>query len=173
MDDLLNLSSKSIVLQRNALLNVYQTVDTNIYFVEEGSIKLFVIDNETEQIIRFGYPGNFIVFLDSFLSNSKTKIFLQAIKKTKLKVISKEQWEKFILEDKNKILWIEMLEKLVLQQFEREIDILTHSPKERYMRVFRRSPQLFQAIPHKYIANYLRMSPETLSRLKSLDLRQE
>jgi len=32
-------------------------------------------------------------------------------------------------------------------------------------RVLTRSPQLFQEIPHKYIAAYLRMSPETLSRL--------
>ncbi len=55
---------------------------------------------------------------------------------------------------------------LTLQQLEREIDILTKSPKERYERVLRRSPQLFQEIPNKHIANYLRMSPETLSRLK-------
>jgi hypothetical protein len=32
--------------------------------------------------------------------------------------------------------------------------------------VFKRSPQLFQEIPNKHIASYLRMSPETLSRLK-------
>ena len=47
-----------------------------------------------------------------------------------------------------------------------EIDILTNSPKERYKRVLKRSPQLFQEIPNRHIANYLRMSAETLSRLK-------
>jgi lipocalin len=54
----------------------------------------------------------------------------------------------------------------VYQQIEREKDILTASPRERYLRVLKRSPQLFQEIPDKYIANYLRMSPETLSRMK-------
>jgi len=53
-----------------------------------------------------------------------------------------------------------------LQQMERERDLLTSSPMERYLRVKDRSPQLFQEIPNKYIASYLRMTPETLSRLK-------
>ena len=48
----------------------------------------------------------------------------------------------------------------------KEIDILTNPPKERYERVLKRNPQLFQEIPNRHIANYLRMSAETLSRLK-------
>ena len=58
------------------------------------------------------------------------------------------------------------MEQLILQQLEREKDILTSSPIERYKRVLKRSPQLFQEIPNKYIADYLRMTPETLSRIK-------
>ncbi|MNY13906.1 hypothetical protein D3C86_1470610 [compost metagenome] len=63
-------------------------------------------------------------------------------------------------------LWARLMEDLVVQQMEREIDLLTTAPKTRYERVLARSPQLFQQIPNKYIASYLRMSPETLSRLK-------
>ena len=68
--------------------------------------------------------------------------------------------------DNKIIMWTKILEDLILQQMEREVDILTTSPKERYLRVLKRSPQLFQEIPNKYIANYLRMSAETFSRLK-------
>ena len=89
-----------------------------------------------------------------------------AIKKTVLKVVSKHQIESFLETESNKNLWTKILENLVLQQMEREIDILTNSPKERYERVLKRSPQLFQEIPNRHIANYLRMSAETLSRLK-------
>ncbi|MNY67885.1 hypothetical protein D3C86_2055530 [compost metagenome] len=64
------------------------------------------------------------------------------------------------------MLWIKILENLAVQQLEREIDLLKNSPKERYERVLKRSPQLFQESPNRHIANYLRMSPETLSRLK-------
>ncbi len=72
----------------------------------------------------------------------------------------------FLALKNNQILWIEILENLGVQQLEREIDLLKNSPKERYERVLKRSPQLFQEIPNRHIANYLRMSPETLSRLK-------
>ncbi len=88
------------------------------------------------------------------------------IKKTVIKVITKKQIDDFLKTESNRNLWIEILENLVIQQMEREIDILTNSPKERYERVLKRSPQLFQEIPNRHIANYLRMSPETLSRLK-------
>ena len=67
---------------------------------------------------------------------------------------------------KNKDLWKKLLEAFVIQQMERETDLLTTSPEARYQRILKRSPQVFQEIPHKYIASYLRMSPETLSRLK-------
>lgn len=66
----------------------------------------------------------------------------------------------------NRFLWDQILEQLILQQMEREKDILTTSPIKRYQRVLQRSPQLFQKIPNKHIASYLKMSPETLSRLK-------
>lgn len=88
-------------------------------------------------------------------------------------MVNKVQFDKFLENETNRKLWIKILENLVLQQMEREIDILTNSPRERYERVLKRSPHLFQEIPNRHIANYLRMSAETLSRLKSLDFDQD
>ena len=62
-------------------------------------------------------------------------------------MIGKTQFDRFLEVESNRVLWTSLLEKLVLQQMEREIDILTNSPKERYQRVLARSPQLFQEIP--------------------------
>lgn len=167
MKELIDLADQSIVIERNELLKVKGTVDTNTYFVESGSLKVFVLDNDEEQIIRFGYQNNLIACIDSFLTNKPSNFYIQAIKKSTLRVIRKPQIIEFIeSSESNRILWLKIMENLVLQQMEREIDILTSSPKERYLRVLERSPQLFQEIPNRYIANYLRMSPETLSRLK-------
>ena len=60
-----------------------------------------------------------------------------------------------------------MLENLITQQMEREVDLLIESPAERLKRILERSPNLFQHVPLKYIANYLRMTPETLSRIRN------
>jgi len=166
MNELIELSEKTICLDRNEFLKVKGSVDTNVYFIESGSLRVFVLDDFEEQTIRFGYKENLIVSLDSFLTSKPSEFFIQAIKKTVVKVITKSQFDNFIKLEKNRGFWTQILESLVIQQMEREIDILTNSPKERYQRVLNRSPQLFQEIPLRYIANYLRMSAETLSRLK-------
>ena len=162
-----NLWHKNISLSRNEYLKVSGTIDTDLYFIISGSLKIFFIEEYEEHIIRFGYQKNFITALDSFITGLASDLYIQAIKKTELKVISKSVYLQFINEnDVNKELWNKIQEQLLLQQLEREKDILITSPKLRYERVLRRSPQLFQEIPNKYIASYLRMSPETLSRLK-------
>lgn len=166
MNEIISLSEKSITLERNEFLKFGASVDTNVYYVENGSLRIFVLDDEEEQTIRFGYKGSLIVALDSFFTNQPSLFFIQAIKKTVIKIITKQQIDNFLNGEANSILWNKILENLILQQLEREIDILTSSPKERYLRVLKRSPQLFQEIPNRHIANYLRMSPETLSRLK-------
>ncbi len=167
MKEIIELSDKTLTIERNDFLKVGGSIDTNVYCVESGSLRVFVLDDYEEQIIRFGYKGNLIVSLDSFLTGKPSELSIQAIKKTVVKVVSKQQITVFLETESNKSLWITILENLVTQQMEREIDILTNSPRERYERVLRRSPQLFQEIPSRHIANYLRMSAETLSRLKN------
>ncbi|MEN9639055.1 MAG: hypothetical protein RLZZ262_923 [Bacteroidota bacterium] len=166
MKELVELADREITIHRNEFLTVKGNVDTNLYFIESGSLRIFVIDEDEERTIRFGYRNNIIVALDSILTGKPTTLYIQAIKKSVIKVVSKSTIDQFLMEEKNRVTWTKTMENLVLQQLEREIDILTNSPKERYERVLKRSPQLFQEIPHRHIANYLRMSAETLSRLK-------
>ncbi len=162
-----NLWDKELILPRNAYLKVRGSTDTNVYYIKSGSLRVFIIDEVEEHTIRFGYQNNLIVCLDSFLSGRPSELYIQAIKKTELSVVLKENFMRLIESDpENGRLWQTILEQLVFQQFEREIDLLTASPVERYKRVLARSPQLFQEIPAKYIASYLRMTPETLSRIK-------
>lgn len=162
-----NLFNETIVLNRSDYLSTSGMVDTNVYFVEEGSLKIFVINDSEEQIIRFGYKNNIVASLDSFLSGKPSDFYIQALKRTTVKVILKTDLIIFFNSDSEYLkIWISVLENLVLQHMEREKDLLIVSPKARYERVLKRSPQVFQEIPNKHIANYLRMTPETLSRLK-------
>lgn len=161
------LPGKLITLKRNEYLCASGNIDTNAYYVENGSLRIFVLDENEEQIIRFAYTGNLFAVLDSFFTNRPTAFYVQTIKKTTLKAIAKQELDAFIAEEEqHQLFWTKILEDLVLQQMEREVDILTSSPLERYHRVLKRSPRLFQEIPNRYIANYLRMSAETFSRIK-------
>ncbi|MNE82805.1 hypothetical protein D3C81_1825410 [compost metagenome] len=104
--------------------------------------------------------------MDSFFDGCHSDFVIQAIKKTEVLVAEKEDFMHFVYESpENTSLYINILEGLVKQQLDREQDLLQDSPKIRYERVFKRNPLLFQIIPNKHIANYLRMTPETFSRI--------
>jgi CRP-like cAMP-binding protein len=156
------------IINRNEFLKFENETDLNIYFIVEGCLRLFIVDENYEHIIRFGYKNNIVAALDSYISEAPSDLNIQAIRRTIVKVISKSKFIDIIKQsDQCYAAWQIILEQLIYQQLEREKDILIHSPVKRYQRVLSRSPQLFQEVPHKYIASYLRMTPETLSRLKS------
>ena len=162
-----NLWDDTIMLNRNDFLTESGATDTNLYYVVEGSFRVYVIEEHEEHTIRFGYKNNLNAALDSFLNETPTELYIQAIKQSTVKTLNKNKFMDFIASSsENTKLWQLMLEQFVLQQMERERDILIQSPIERYNRVLRRSPQLFQEVPNKYIASYLRMTPETFSRIK-------
>lgn len=143
-------------------------VEKNLYLVESGAIRVFYLTEFEEMTIRFGYKESMITSLSSFLKGTPSEFYIDAIRKTSLKVISKESLMSLVNEStENLRQYNALLESLITQQIEREVDLLITSPTERLNRVLQRSPNLFQEIPLKYIASYLRMTPETLSRIRN------
>lgn len=163
----LDLWQEEIILNRNDYLKYPDTTDTRIFLVNSGSLRVFINDEKEEHTIRFGYPGNLITTLDSFFTERSSPMAIQALRRSVVSIMPKNVFVSFLdSEDENSRLWQQLLQGLIVQQLEREVDLLTASPAERYLRVLHRSPQLFQEIPNRFIASYLRMTPETLSRLK-------
>ena len=97
------------------------------------------------------------------MNNTPTIYQIKAIKESVILKTDKKTLQPLF--EKNPELYNALLIELINQQNERELDLLTHSAIRRFERLLQRSPQAFQEIPHKYIASYLRISPETLSRL--------
>lgn len=158
---------KTLEIERNEFIIQAGSIEYHIYWIENGAVRAFYLTELEEHTIRLGYKGSLITSLSSFLKDTPSELYLQAIRKTRLKALSKTEFLKFIGDDRERLRqYNAMLEDLLVQQLEREIDLLTYSPVERLQRVLKRSPHLFQEVPAKYIASYLRMSPETLSRIQ-------
>lgn len=143
-------------------------VEQSLYLIESGAVRVIHVTEFEEQTIRFGYPGSMITSLSSFITGKPSEFYIEALRKTTLRIVSRTKLFEIIHEDaQNQSIYIKLLEGLIVQQMEREIDLLTESPLKRLQRVLDRSPNLFQEIPLKYIASYLRMTPETLSRIRN------
>jgi CRP/FNR family transcriptional regulator, anaerobic regulatory protein len=158
---------QTIEIKKGDLLLKEGATDKHLYYVQSGLLRVVYLYDGVEQIIRFGYKDSIINSLASFLNNTPSDFFIDAIRKTTLLAISKQDLLNLVQENQeNQNQYITLLENLVTQQMEREIDLLTTSPADRLHRVLLRSPNLFQEVPLKYIASYLRMKPETLSRIR-------
>ncbi|OAV43461.1 Crp/Fnr family transcriptional regulator [Lewinella sp. 4G2] len=150
---------------------LHQPGDRNdtIYLVETGTIQVYVVTNGgEEQIIRFAYPGDVYSAIDCLLTGRPTILSARAIRAcTLLSLPGRMYRERILGNPKAAQLWQQVSAWMLVGQLDREIDLLIKNPAERYRRVLERSPQLFQEIPARYIANYLRMTPETLSHIRS------
>lgn len=161
-------NAREKVIHKGEFLTKEGDIERNLYLVESGAVRIFYLSEFDEHTIRFGYEGSLINSLSSFIKEQPSEFYIEAIRKTTVKVILKEELINLRnASDENLRQYIELLESLITQQIDREVDLLITSPTERLKRVLERSPKLFQHVPLKYIASYLRMKPETLSRIRN------
>ena len=166
-DALLQKWSHSVELKRNDFLVAKGQVETNLYYVASGSMRIFYPVKDEEICAGFAYDHNLICSFPSFIRQQPSDYAIQALTATKLKFIRRTDFfELFRVHRDIETAWRMLEEEALVGKIEREVEMMTFTPEERYKRLMDRSPHIFQIIPRKYIASYLRMSPETLSRIK-------
>jgi len=157
---------KEKILKRNEFLDEPGKIEDTLYFVKSGAMRLYYPMEEEEICVGFAYPPSLICSYPSFISQQPSAYFIQALRETELMGISRKDFYNLMLHNISiERAWRILQEKALLGKIERETELLTFTPEQRVNRLLQRSPHLFQIIPRKYIASYLRMTPETLSRL--------
>ena len=154
------------LFKRNEYLVSQGDKNQNISAIISGAVRVYYLSKDEEFTIRFGYKDSMISMLPTYFTGEGSLFYMQALRSTEVLMIAKSDLDQYLSEHpKHHLDYNELLQSIVAQQMEREIDLLTTSPQERLFRVMNRSPKVFQEIPLKYIASYLRMTPETLSRI--------
>jgi CRP-like cAMP-binding protein len=166
MDILSNLKSKTV---RKGTILLYQgDVCSVAYKVLKGCLKSYVIDKSgKEHILQFAPEGWLISDMDSFINNTSSTTFIDAIEDSEVLLLSKSALGSIAELDKETL--VEQNEKLLrnlISTNKRLINLLSASAEERYIDFTKTYPTLLQRLPLKLTASYLGMTPEYLSDVR-------
>lgn len=138
-----------------------------LYFIETGVIRFYIPGDENELTFNFSFSRQFSCAYDSFLTQTPSEYALQALAETIVWRISFEDLQKVYAHTKTgNYLGRFAAEKLFLGKSKRELSLLKYDARERYLNLFHEQPDIFRWVPLKYIASYIGITPQALSRIR-------
>lgn len=138
------------------------------HFVVKGCLRVYLIDREgKEHILQFAVEDWWVGDMRSFVKQTPSDFFIEAMETSELLTITKPALEKLYAE----IPQFERFFRLLIQNGfialqQRVLANLSQTAEERYVAFVERYPNLEQRVPQHQIAAYLGMSPEFLSRIR-------
>ncbi len=156
------------VSKNDYLLREGQT-EKYIHFVNEGLVRVFLRDEAKEISLDFIFASQFVSSYSSFLQQTPSKVNIQALADTQTFRLSHEKLYAFYnVSHKAERVGRIIAEQAYIRKTNREIAFLKLTAKERYEQLLEQNPGLVQHIPVKYLASYLGIEPESLSRIRRM-----
>jgi len=147
---------------------------TNIYWVVRGLVRQFYYKNEKELTEYMATENHIVMCIESLFREQPTHLQIKALEPTILIALPKADLEAVAMKSVNiQILYRKILEEsLILSQHHADM-LRFESAPDRYHRLVKSQPQLVLRAPLVYVASYLQMTPETLSRVRTAALQEE
>ena len=147
---------------------------TNIYWVVKGLVRQFYYKNGKELTEYMATENNIVMCIESLFLEQPTHLQIKTIEPSVLMAIPKLELEAVAMKSVNiQILYRKILEEsLILSQVHADM-LRFESAQDRYHKLIKRQPQLVLRAPLVYIASYLQMTPETLSRVRTAALLED
>ncbi len=139
-----------------------------IYFITEGSFRSYFVDKKgVEHIYQLRLDNSYISDLESFFSQRPSKYYIESLEDSKLLRISFERLEQLYTEVPAIERYFRILfQKAYINALERLNATMWDSAVDRYNELLREHKDIFQRVPLVYIASYLGITPESLSRIR-------
>lgn len=154
---------------KKAILLAKGQLENYVSFIEKGEVRFYIPAEEQKKEITFGFsfPGEMVSAYDSFLRQAPSLYQIETLSPTTLWSISYDDLHAVYKNTKigNSVGRI-VTEKLYLIKSGREHSLLTDSAEERYLKLFKDRPNVIKQIPLKFIASYLGVTPQALSRIR-------
>jgi CRP-like cAMP-binding protein len=154
---------KIITAAKNNIFLKKGQVCQALYFVNEGAIRQYYItENEDELTLNLFAENDWVLDFDSFAHQKPSKNALITLENSVIFELNIHDLHALIAQSQSFLL---LAKAFNLGVIDSTYDILT-TPEEKYKYLLATRPNILQKFSLKYIASYLKMTPETLSRVR-------
>lgn len=163
---LLEISIYKSCSNRTKIINIGDKTQT-VFFILSGMIRGYFINEKGEEKNIFLRPEYTLTGSpDTLFRNQASKYTFESILETEVLLFDYQRFQSLLKERPNLIqLYINGLEENVQTLVNRVESLIDKSPEERYDDLLAQNPQFFQTAFNKHIANYLGITPVSLSRI--------
>jgi CRP-like cAMP-binding protein len=156
------------VLKKKAYLLNPGDISRETGYVNRGCFRRYVVsESGKESILNFATEDWWVGDLESFFLEKPTRYHVQALEDSEVLTLSRQNYLRVIeIFPKYKSFHEEKIQRTLFVTLDRATAAKVESPEEKYLKLAKEQPDLFQRIPLHYIATYLGIEPESLSRLR-------
>ena len=143
-------------------------VCTNIYWVVKGLVRQFYYKNDKELTEHMAVENSIVMCIESLFKEKPSHLQIMALEPTVIYALPRQQLEKVAMKSLNiQILYRKILEESLINSQVHADMMRFESAQSKYAKLVKLHPQLVLRAPLVYIASYLQMTPETLSRVRT------
>jgi CRP-like cAMP-binding protein len=140
----------------------------HIYWVVKGLARQYYFKNGKEVTEYMGTENTIMMSIESLFKEKPSTQVIQAVEPTIVYAMPKKDLEAVAMRSVNiQILYRKILEESLIISQQRADMLRFDSAQDRYQKFVKNAPQLVLRAPLVYIASYLQMTPETLSRVRT------
>ncbi|MFN8243321.1 MAG: Crp/Fnr family transcriptional regulator [Ferruginibacter sp.] len=157
-----------LTIPRNEYLLREGQICRHLYFMEKGALRGYYNLEGRELTHWFAFENDFVTSFHSFITGQASLENIQLLEGGMVWAIAKEELEALL----GRFPELERLVRLIYERYYIRLEerfVRTHfkAATERYQDLLRETPHIAGRVPLGYIASYLGISQETLSRIRS------
>lgn len=158
--------SRNIYPKKTLLLKAGK-IEKHLSFIEQGIIRFYIDNGDGELTFSFAFNNSFFSAYDSFLTQSPSTYNVESLTDCTVWQLAFDDLQ-FIYSNTQvgNLIGRHASEDLFLKKSKREISLLKDTAETRYINLLTEQTHLVRAIPLKYLASYIGITPQALSRIR-------